>query len=499
MSGRDVVLSTVRSWLAEDKRLLVDGRLVGASRPPVPTDDPSTGDVVASVPRAGADDVEAAVEAAGAAQRGWQQLGVAGRGRVLRDLGVVVEDHVEELAMLDAIGSGNPFGAMVDDIGRSIPQFTAWPAVAAMIGGDTIPAHPQQLHFTEHQPYGVVARITAYNHPAYFCIKSMLPPLVMGNTVVLKPSEQAPLSALRLGELAADILPPGVLAILTGDRVTGDALVRHPAVKRIGFTGSAATGRGVQRSAADAGVKHVSLELGGKNAMVVLPDAPVEMVADAVVRGMNLTSCQGQSCGSTSRVFAHHHVYADLVAAVQARLEAIEIGPAYEPSTQMGPLVSAAHRERVADCIKSGVRQGARLVTGGSERPRGLPLGHYVRPTLFERVDQSMRIATEEIFGPVIAIFEWRALSSVVDAVNSVPYGLTSSIWTNDLAQALRLSREIQAGYTWVNDVSTHFWGLPFGGVKESGLGREECVDELRSYGEVRSVSVRGPWSGLDA
>lgn len=492
-SGTEELAASVRSRLAEHlpRLLLGDGEVVGATAATV---DPSTGEALTEAPVADAAVVDRAVRAAAAAQPAWAALGVAGRRATLERLGRLVADHVSELAMLDAMDGGNPYPAMVTDITRGIHQFATWPAVAQMTGGDTIPLDPRDLHFTERVPYGVVARIVAYNHPTYFAIKALIPPLTMGNTVVLKSAEQTPLSPLRLAELAAEVLPPGVFTVLSGGREAGEALVRHPQIRRIGFTGSVDTGRAIQRAAAQSAVKHVSLELGGKNAFIVFPDAPIEQVVAAVVNGMNLDSCAGQSCGSTSRVFAHRDVHDALVEAVRERLLSIRPGIAYVAGTSMGPLVSAAHRDRVAEYVRIGQEEGARVVSHSAVND-DLPGGFYHGPVLFDRVEQSMRLASEEIFGPVISVLAWDDLDTAVAQANAVPYGLTGSIWTNDLQRALHAVRGLHTGYVWVNDVSKHFWGMPFGGVKDSGLEREECLDELRSYGEVKAVNIRTRWS----
>lgn len=486
------IAERVRGRLADQPpSLLIAGtRMTGLQTRP--TYDPSTGEVLASVPVADPSTVERAVAAATRAQPGWYAMGVSGRRAALEAFGRAVADHLDELAMLDSMDGGNPYPAMVTDIRRGLHQFATWPAVAGMRGGRTVTADPRDLHFTEPVPYGVVARIVAYNHPAYFTTKAILPPLTMGNAVVLKSAEQTPLSALRLAEIAEGILPPGVLTVVTGGRETGDALVRHPDVRRIGFTGSAATGRAIQRSAAEVGVKNVSLELGGKNAMIVFADAPVEQVAAAIVAGMNLDSCAGQSCGSTSRVFLHRDIHDEVTAAVADRLAAVTPSVAYAPGSAMGPLVSAAHRDRVADYVRVGRAEGARLVVSPAS-PQGPPDGYYHGPVLFDRVEQSMRIANEEIFGPVISTLSWTDLDSALAQANSVPYGLTGSIWTNDLDRALDATRRLHTGYVWVNGVGTHFWGMPFGGVKDSGIGREECLEELESYAETKAVNVRGP------
>ncbi|MDP9260490.1 MAG: aldehyde dehydrogenase family protein, partial [Actinomycetota bacterium] len=311
---------------------------------------------------------------------------------------------------------------------------------------------------------------------------------VVGNAVVLKPAEQTPLSALVIGEIAAETLPAGVLNVVSGGAEAGDALVTHPDVRRIAFTGSTAVGRKIQQRAADSGVKHVSLELGGKNAMVVFPDAEIASAVEGAFFGMNFTSCQGQSCGSTSRILVHRSLYAAFLDGLRDRLRGVRVGVAYEAGTEMGPVVSAAQRDRVLAYIASARAEGARLVAGG-EPVAGVPSGGYfIAPTAFADVSPTMRIAREEIFGPVVAVLPWDDYDEMLSTVNGVEYGLTASIWTNDIDVALGTARAIDAGYVWINETAKHFWGTPFGGMKASGVGREESVEELVSYCEVKAV-----------
>lgn len=344
------------------------------------------------------------------------------------------------------------------------------------------------LHYTTYQPFGVVARIVPFNHPVYFALTTILPPLLAGNTVVLKPAEQTPLSTLRLGQLIQEALPAGVVSILTGGRETGEALVTHPLVRRIAFTGSTATGLAIQRSAARDQVRTVTLELGGKNALILMPDVPVETAVGAAVDGMSFCGTQGQSCGSTSRVFAHQDIYEPFVERLAERLDALTVGPAYAPGTDVGPLVSERQAERVRGYIKSGRAAGARLVIGAAEA--GGP-GFYVAPALFSDVTMDMEVAREEIFGPVVCVLPWNDPTRVVEAANSLPYGLTASVWSTDMASALPMAEKLNAGYVWVNDVATHYWGTPFGGLGDSGIGREESIDELASYLQLKAVHVR--------
>jgi acyl-CoA reductase-like NAD-dependent aldehyde dehydrogenase len=472
-------------------RMLIGGDLVSGGEG-TETVDPSTGRVLTSVPEAGTADVARAVAAAEAAQPGWQAAGHGGRAAAFERFARLLEEHREELAVLEAIDSGNPVRAMRADVGISIAYVRGWPGMAQQMGGQVIPASADGLHYTTSSPYGVVGRITAFNHPLMFAATRPLPALITGNSVVLKPSPQTPLSTLRLAELFAEAFPPGVVNVVTGGAAAGDALVTHPAVKRIAFTGSVPVGLLIQRRAAESGrVKHVSLELGGKNAMVVFPDVDVAAAADGAVEGMNLTVCQGQSCGSNSRVLVHRAVHDEFVAALAERVAGLRVRTAYEESADMGPVVSAAQLRRVTGFLDRAVADGAGLVTGG-DRPAGVPDGGYfVNPAVLSGVRPEMEVAQEEVFGPVVSVLPWDDYDQMLRVANGVQFGLTASVWTADLDLAHRTAARLDAGYVWVNDSSRHYLGTPFGGTKDSGTGREESVDELWSYVEQKAVHVR--------
>jgi acyl-CoA reductase-like NAD-dependent aldehyde dehydrogenase len=325
-----------------------------------------------------------------------------------------------------------------------------------------------------------------------FAATRPLPALIAGNAVVMKPSPDTSLSTLALAELFAEAFPPGVVNIVAGGADAGDTLVTHPDVKRIAFTGSVPTGLLIQRRAAESGsVKHLSLELGGKNAMVVFPDVDVDEAVEGAIFGMNLDVCQGQSCGSNSRVLVHRRIYDEFVSTLASRLADYRVGVAYDEATDVGPLVTPAHRDRVAGYVESGVQEGATLVFGG-DRPAGVPEGgNFLAPTLFADVRPEMRIAREEIFGPVIAVFPWDDYDAMIELANAVDLGLTASVWTNDLDVAHKTADRLEAGYVWVNDSTRHYFGTPFGGAKNSGIGREESPDELLSYLEQKVVHTR--------
>lgn len=474
-------------------KMLVGGELVDALDGAVSeTVDPSTGATLTEVPEASVADVERAVEAAARALPAWRELGVRGRARCFARFGELLLERLEELAMLDAIDCGNPVRAMRDDIRICMPYIEGWPALAWGLNGQVIPASPGNLHYTTYAPYGVVGRITAFNHPVMFAATRPLPALIAGNAVVMKPAPQTPLSTLALGEIFAEAFPAGVVNVLTGGAGPGDALVTHAAVKRIAFTGSVGTGLTIQRRAAESGwVKHVSLELGGKNAMVVFPDADVDEAVEGAIYGMNFNVCQGQSCGSNSRVLVHRALHDEFVERAARRLREYTVTTAYREQADMGPLVSEAHHRRVGGYVERGVGAGAELVTGGG-RPDGVPAGGYfMEPVVFAGVRPEMAIAREEIFGPVMSVMAWDDYDPMLAAANGVDLGLTASVWTNDLDLAHKTAERLDAGYVWVNDSTRHYFGTPFGGTKNSGVGREESVDELVSYLETKVVHTR--------
>jgi acyl-CoA reductase-like NAD-dependent aldehyde dehydrogenase len=355
--------------------------------------------------------------------------------------------------------------------------------------GETIPA-PNNIHFTLREPYGVVGRIIPFNHPLQFAASKMAAPLMAANAVVMKPSEQSPLTATVLSEICAELFPPGVVNILTGFADAGIALTKHPKVRRLALIGSAQTGMAMQRAGAETAVKHITLELGGKNPSIVFPDADVARVVEATMSGMNFGH-QGQSCGSLSRLFLHESLYDSVLPEVVKRVEALRVGDPLDPQTQMGAMNSKPQYEKVLHYIRAGQEDGARLAAGG-RKPQGeiFNKGFWVRPTVFAEVTPKMRIFREEIFGPVLSVIRWSDVDDVIEMANSTQYGLTAAIWTRDVKTAFQTARRIQAGYISINGRPGHFPGVSFGGVKDSGLGTEEGFDELLSYTVPKVINI---------
>ncbi|MBL0421968.1 aldehyde dehydrogenase family protein [Ramlibacter sp. AW1] len=451
---------------------------------------PSTGEVLARVQLATTDDVDAAVRSAREAFPAWAATPPLERARRLREAAARIRANAADLALLDAADCGNPVKAMLFDAEIAATQLEFFAGLVLEIKGETLPTANGSLNYTRREPLGVVARIFPFNHPFMFAAGKIAAPLAAGNTVVIKPPEQAPLSTLRLMELLADLFPPGVLNCVVGARDIGAALVSHPQVAAVGLIGSVPAGKAVLHGAADT-MKRTLLELGGKNAMVIYPDADLERAVDGAVRGMNFTWC-GQSCGSTSRLFLHESVHDRFVEQMVALLaQRHRPGLATHMDTTMGALINRTQYERSLGFIASAREEGARLATGGAHpKDAALAKGFFIEPTVFTGVTPAMRLAREEVFGPVLSVLRWSGEDDLYSAVNGTELGLTASIWTRDLVTAHRAAARVEAGYVWVNDCSSHFIGAPFGGYKQSGLGREESKDELFEFTQVKNVNV---------
>jgi betaine-aldehyde dehydrogenase len=456
------------------------------------TINPGNGKVIDRIAQASAEDVDAAVVAAGKAFVSWRAAPFSERAACLRKAADLLRRHAKELAVIDAYNTGNPVARMLSESEVAAYNLEYFAGLAPMIRGDTIPQDSGGFHYTVREPLGVVARIIASNHPILFAGARIAAPLMAGNTVVVKPSDQAPLSSLRLAEILKDVFPPGVFNVLPGGQACGKALSTHPLVAKVTLIGSVPTGKAIQRAAADT-LKHTHFELGGKNALIAFPDTDIDKLVEGVSRGMNFTWA-GQSCGSTSRVFLHESHYDEVLKRVCEYVKShFKPGVATDMSTTMGPVISKVAHDRVLGYIASAREEGATLMLGGGV-PTGNPDiegGYFIEPTIFANVQPHMRIAKEEIFGPVMSVFKWSDEDEMIRLANDTLYGLTAAIFTQNLANVHRTVPKIEAGYIWVNQVSTHFIGVPFGGYKESGNGREECLEELLSFTQTKSVHIK--------
>jgi betaine-aldehyde dehydrogenase len=480
-----------KKLLKTDWRMTIGNELVKAkSGKTYSIINPSTGEILAEVPLAQPEDVDHAVEIALEAQRKWKKVPAIERGEYLRAIAAALRERAPEFAVLDAVSSGNPVNAMYDDVERAAKNLEFAAGLATEMKGETIPSTGNHWHMTHREPYGVVGQLKPYNHPIGATAEKIGMPLLAGNTVIVKAPDQPPLSSLLFGEMIKEILPPGVVNILSGSGVvTGDAIVRHPRIKRLALTGSVQTGQAILKAAAETGIKHLSLELGGKNAMMVFPDADIDAAVNGAFRGMNFLRSQGQSCGSMSRLFLHESLYDEFTTKLIEKAKSAKVGNPLDPEVNMGPVVSKAQYDKVMYYIRSAHEDGAKLLIGGerSDDPQ-LANGYFIPPTIFTGVTSEMRIFREEIFGPVQSIIKWKDYDELIQLVNGVAYGLAASIWSNNFSQILTTLEDIEAGYVWVNGVSAHYTGTPFGGYKESGLGSEEGIEELFSYTQTKTI-----------
>lgn len=450
---------------------------------------PFTRDVLTTVPSGDAADAELLAASAWAARKGWSRTPMPERVALVRRAADILEEHGEELAFLDAIDAGSTLANSRTDLKLMLEHMRLFAGIAMELKGTTIPAS-RGLHLTVREPVGVVLRIVPFNHPLMFAGK-VFSAIVAGCPTILKAPEAAPLSALRMGELLRDVFPAGVLQIATArGRTLADALVRHPYVAKIAFIGSGETGSAIQRAAAESGFKRVSLELGGKNAMIVFDDADVDQAAQGAIAGMNFT-WSGQSCGSNSRLLVQRSIHDALVARIARMLDSHRLGDPLDPAAQQGTVIHERHYNKVLEYIDLAREEGATVVTGG-EPPSDPVLGDglFIPPTVLTDLPLDGRVVREEIFGPILSVIPFDTEDEALDIANDSKFGLTASVWTSDISRALRVAREVEAGFIWVNDSSKHFLNVPYGGVKDSGIGREESMEELLSYTESKTINI---------
>jgi aldehyde dehydrogenase (NAD+) len=472
-----------------NNNLLIDGHRAGAaSGRTFETLNPSTGEVLARVAEAGAEDVDAAVRSSRAAFEGaWSRLKASERGALLLKLADLVRRDEEELVRLESLDSGKPVSAIRrQDLPAVLDTLTYYAGMADKINGQVIPARTDALTYTVREPLGVVGAIIPWNFPLMIGMWKIAPALACGCTVVLKPAEVTPLTALKVGELALEAgFPAGVLNVVPGlGRVAGQALVDHPDVDKITFTGSPAVGRQILRGAAG-NLKRVTLELGGKSANIVFSDADIDAAVKAAGSGIFFNT--GQVCSAGSRILAHESIYDEVVERLAARARSIRIGDPQDTSTAMGPLVSEVQMKRVLNYIDIGRGEGASVVTGGARRGDA---GYFVEPTVFAGVRHEMRISQEEIFGPVAAVIPFKDDEDAIRIANGTVYSLAAGVWTGDIARAHRFTKRLKAGTVWVNTYGPTDIRLPWGGARDSGFGREHGEAAIDNFTEPKAIWI---------
>ena len=475
------------------KRLLIGGQEVEPlSGRYLDILNPATGEVIAMAAEADADDIDRAVRAArGAFEGAWGTMRAADRGLILNRLARLLEDHAEELVALESLDAGKPVAAVRrQDLPAAIDTLRYYAGWADKINGQVIPARHDALTYTIREPIGVVGAIVPWNFPLMIGMWKIAPALACGCTVVLKPAEITPLSALRIGELALEAgLPPGVLNIVPGlGKIAGRALVDHPDVDKITFTGSPAVGREILAGAAG-NLKRVTLELGGKSANVIFADADLDSATKAAASGIFFNS--GQVCSAGSRVLAQDAVYDEVVERMLARAKAIRVGDPTEPGTTMGPIVSETQMNRVLEYVDIGVKEGASLAAGGT---RIGDRGYFVAPTVFADVEHEMRISQEEIFGPVVSVIRFGDEADAIRKANGTKYSLAAGVWSRDIGRVQRFAKKAKAGTVWINTYGYTDVRLPWGGSRDSGFGREHGDAALENFTEPKAV-----WMNLNS
>jgi len=471
-------------------KLLIGGKTEEAiSGKTFPVWEPALGEELAQVAEGGAADIDRAVRVAREAfdSGPWPKMAATDRGRILWRLADLIEQNADALAELECRNTGKTlFEARKGELPIIIDCFRYYAGWATKIHGETIPVRGPILNYTLREPVGVVGAIVPWNFPLLIATWKVAPALAAGCTCVLKPASQTPLTALRLGELALEAgLPPGALNVVPGPGATaGTALVEHPMVDKIAFTGSTEVGREIMRRAAGT-VKRVSLELGGKSPNIVLADADLEAATRGVLNGIFYN--KGEVCSAGSRLLAAAPIKDELLARLKARAEAMTLGDPLDPKTRMGPQVSEEQMQKILRYVEVGKREGAELVTGGERHGK---VGYFVKPTIFDRVEPSMTIAREEIFGPVLATITVADLDDAIAKANDTMYGLAAAVWTRDIKQAHRAARALRAGTVWINTYGIFDACSPFGGVKQSGFGRDMGQHALEQYTYVKSVWV---------
>ncbi|AKO91074.1 aldehyde dehydrogenase family protein [Priestia filamentosa] len=494
INGTGVKLSEkVEKFLEGTKKLYINGSFIeSANGKTFETVNPATGEMLARVAEAEEEDINRAVEAArDAFDNGpWSRMGTAERSRLIYKLADLIEENKQELAELESLDNGKPMRELIAaDLPLTIEHFRYYAGWSTKIMGQTIPSQGNFFTYTRHEPLGVVGQIIPWNFPLLMAAWKLGAALATGCTVVLKPAEQTPLSALYLAELIEEAgFPKGVVNIVPGyGETAGAPLVNHKKIDKIAFTGSTSVGKAIMRQASET-LKKVTLELGGKSPNIILPDADLTKALPGALNGIMFN--QGQVCSAGSRLYIQKKQYDNVVADLASTAKNIKVGIGLDQETEMGPLVSSEQHNTVKRYIESGKSQGAELVAGGK-----VPFekGYFMEPTIFANVDDSMTIAKEEIFGPVVAAMPYDTLDDLIDKANDTEYGLAAGVWTQNLKSAHYIANRLKAGTVWVNCYNAFDAAVPFGGYKQSGIGREMGSYALENYTEVKAV-----WINMD-
>lgn len=477
------------------KLMLIDGRRVESSDGEfIPVENPSRkGSIVGEIPRGRAEDVDQAVRAAAKAFEEWKRVSPRERGKLMIKIGEAIEIKANEIARIIALETGNairtqsrPEAMLTSDI------FRYFGGVASEIKGETIPLGENLLSYSRREPIGVVGGIVPWNSPVGLAALKIAMAVTAGNTLVLKPSSEAPLAVLSMAQICSNFLPPGVLNVVTGTgSECGIPLARHPLVRKLSFTGSYEIGRTIMEAAAER-IVPVTLELGGKSPQIVFPDADEPQVVDGVFLAMRFTR-QGQSCTAGSRLFLHESIYDSFLEKLVKKLKGLKIGDPLDESTDMGALINRTQFEKVCSYIEDGIRKkGARLLTGGLPPKEGpLSQGYFMEPTVFSNVDNDWRIAREEVFGPVLVAIPWKEEEEAIRMANESHYGLAAFIWTHDIGKAFRTAHRIESGWVQVNQGGGIVPGQSYGGFKQSGFGREYSLEGmLESFTQRKSITI---------
>ncbi len=489
----------VQAFLKAPKKMLIGGRRVDAvTGETLDVVDPATNRELCHVPRGGEADINQAVQAARQAFESgpWRRLTPSERGRMIWKLADLIEQHGEEFAQLETLDNGKPLAvARAADVPLTVDHFRYYAGLATKIHGETldlsVPYAPgaEFLDYTRREPMGVVGQIIPWNFPLLMAAWKLGVALATGNCVVLKPAEQTPLSALRLADLIQEAgFPDGVVNVVTGYGDAGAALAEHPDVDKVAFTGSTEVGHEIVKASAG-NLKRVTLELGGKSPAIVFPDADMDIAATGVAGAIFFN--HGQCCAAGSRLLVHKKVYQELVERVADQARKIKVGPGLAPDTEMGPLVSREQQERVLGYIESGKQEGAQVLCGGGPGSGDLESGCFVQPTVFDHINNQMKIVREEIFGPVLAAAPFEDIEEIVAQANDSIYGLAASVWTQDINKAHKVAHRLKAGTVWVNCHNIFDANAPFGGYKQSGYGREMSLHAVESYTQVKNVIVQ--------